>query len=69
MTEQIPCKHCNAPGQVTKVDDLYYARCSQCTKWGPYEFLGATRKTAIAQWNLFNQKYITKRNVDEILFD
>lgn len=69
MTEQTKCKFCNAPGHVVQVDDLYYARCTQCTKWGPYEFLGSTRKTAIAQWNLFNRKEITKRNADEILFD
>jgi len=52
-----PCKICkrklnqNIFPTYVKIDDLVYARCPSCEKYSPYEFLGTTKKGAIAAWN------------------
>lgn len=55
MIDQIKCKKCGQPGKVACVDDLFYARCTHCTGWPQFEFLGATKDNAIRIWNLYNQ--------------
>lgn len=52
--KQSTCRYCKNPGIVVPVDDLFYARCTHCNKWSPYEFLGTTRVNAIKNWNEFN---------------
>lgn len=32
----------------------------KCTRWGPYNFLGFTRKAALRNWNDANSKTITE---------
>ena len=53
----LPCRHCFKKGnktvypRVIVVDDLYYAQCPECNHYDKYEFLGATRKATIKNWN------------------
>lgn len=54
MTLMLKCKYCKNEGKITCVDDLYYARCSQCNKWPPYQMLGSTIENAIKVWNEYN---------------
>lgn len=61
MLKQVKCKYCGKPGRIIQLDDLYYARCTNCCKWSPYEFLGATSNTAIKEWNLYNDKILTNK--------
>lgn len=58
MLKQIACKYCGRPGYVVRVDDMYYARCTHCKKWPPFEFLALKEDLAIKNWNMFNDKYI-----------
>ena len=51
-----PCKHCKKKGIISypfisKVDDLYYAKCPNCNFYDQYEFLGLTEKKSIMRWN------------------
>lgn len=57
MIEQIVCKYCGHPGTVVKIDDMYYARCTHCKKWSPFEFLATRPSAAIKNWNEFNTRY------------
>lgn len=67
MEKQIKCKYCKSPGIVTRVDDLFYARCTGCCKWPKYEFLGATESAAIRSWNQLNSNIpFRKGKEDEI---
>lgn len=54
MEQMNPCKKCKGKGYVARIDDCYYARCRNCTKWQPYEFLGASPAAAIRNWNEAN---------------
>lgn len=51
----IPCKH---KPKIVQYAGLYYAQCPYCHKWDPYQFLGATPKIAIEQWNMYNSKMV-----------
>lgn len=57
MIEQVECKYCGCPGSVVRVDDMYYARCTHCKKWPPFEFLALKPDLAIKNWNEFNVRY------------
>ena len=52
-----PCKVCKRKYSqefyptYTIIDDLVYARCPNCDRYSPYEFLGSTKKGAIQAWN------------------
>ena len=52
-----PCKHClkskkkNVYPKITDNQGLYYARCPECSKEDPFEFLGLTPAKAISNWN------------------
>lgn len=54
--KQIACKYCGHPGCVVLIDDMYYARCTRCKKWSPFEFLAVKEELAIKNWNLYNDK-------------
>lgn len=49
-----PCKKCKGKARIVCVDDCYYARCTKCTKWPPYEFLGVSPAAATRNWNKVN---------------
>lgn len=53
-------KKCNHRPEFFKINGLYYARCTHCTKWDPCEFLGVSLKTAIDRWNENNSKDVIK---------
>lgn len=45
------CCYCkNEPTIIALPGDLFYVQCS-CGKHGLYNFIGATRRQAIEQWN------------------
>lgn len=51
-----PCKNCKRHKKtsypmISNVEDLYYAKCPNCNFYDPYEFLGASEKKAIENWN------------------
>lgn len=51
MQEISKCVYCkNKPNIVRLPGDLFYAQCT-CGKHGLYNFIGATRKQAVEQWN------------------
>jgi hypothetical protein len=51
------CKQCRRKLSMIKyprikvIDDLVYAQCTYCNHYSPYEFIGSTKKNAIANWN------------------
>ena len=49
---------CGHKPKIVTYAGLYYAQCPCCHKWDPYQFLGATPKTAVDQWNLYNSKSV-----------
>lgn len=54
-TEAVACKYCKKMPHIQRVDgDIYYTQC-QCGKWSPYQFMGATPRTAIESWNEYNK--------------
>lgn len=54
MNDIMKCKKCGHIGKVVKISGLYYVQCHHCNKWDPYQFLGATPKGAISEWNRYN---------------
>jgi len=67
-----PCKICRRKNIISyptyfKVDNLVYARCTNCEKYSPYEFVGANKKGAVNHWNLVMQSRDTdtSTNTDE----
>ena len=51
-----PCKHCLKHKKlaypiIVKQEGMFYARCSECRKEDPFEFLALSEKKAIAVWN------------------
>lgn len=55
MQKLNPCAHCGAEGAIyPSGSGLYYARCTKCDKYFPYDFLGRTAKLAAEQWNAIN---------------
>jgi hypothetical protein len=51
-----PCKYCKrnkikSYPYISRVDDLYYAKCPHCNHFDPYEFLGISKKRTIEHWN------------------
>lgn len=50
----IKCKKCGHPGHVITISGLYYAQCTHCTKWDPFQFLGFNEAGAIKNWNNYN---------------
>lgn len=62
------CKSCRRKNilkypVISEISGLFYARCPNCDKHDPYDFLGITRKAAIANWNdtMAHNEY----NIDE----
>lgn len=51
--KSVQCKHIP---KIVNYTGLFYAQCPCCHKWDPYQFLGATPKAAVDQWNLYNSK-------------
>lgn len=55
----VPAKksvRCNCKPKIVSFSGLFYAQCTRCNKWDPYQFLGSTPRVAIEQWNLYNSK-------------
>lgn len=55
----IPCRYCKHTGvKILTVEDkdgdIFYAQCTHCHKWNPYEFPAITKRTAIQAWNYAN---------------
>lgn len=52
-----PCKHClkkskkNVYPVISSNQSLFYARCPNCNKEDPFEFIGLTEEKAINNWN------------------
>lgn len=65
MEEAVKCKRCGALPYVTKIEGCFYAKCSKCTKWGLYEFLGITPKAAIRNWNESNKRISTNKGKED----
>lgn len=61
MEKAVKCRKCGALPYITKIEDCFYAKCSKCTKWAPYEFLGITPKAAIRNWNESNSRASTSK--------
>lgn len=61
------CRKCGGEGYLAQKDDLWYARCSKCTKWSPFEFLGITQLAAIRNWNEGNTPNVSNmpRKIDK----
>lgn len=49
-----PCRKCGGEAHVVMYSGCPYAQCTKCTKWDPYQFLGANVAGAIHEWNLYN---------------
>jgi len=47
------CIHCKRQPRIVEIGGIFYVQCL-CGKWKPYEFMGARKATAYAQWNAFN---------------
>lgn len=60
------CKYCKSPGKVKKIEGLYYAQCSSCTKRDPYECLGLTEQDAIQLWDVLNSKYVYNNESNDL---
>lgn len=61
MQELNPCAYCGGAAVINSGSGLYYARCTQCSKYGQYDFLGRNARTAAEQWNSVN-------NLKRVLF-
>lgn len=59
----VKCKKCGAQGKIIRISDLFYAQCKSCHKWDKFQFLGATEKGAIKEWNLYNSN--SKEVIDD----
>lgn len=60
--DALPCKYCGKQPRIVGVPgDLFYAQCS-CGKWHPYEFCGGSIAGAINNWNLYNDKTVTRKD-------
>lgn len=50
------CAYCGGAAGVYGSSGLYYARCTQCSKYGQYDFLGRTAAGAAEEWNVSNNQ-------------
>lgn len=56
-----PCKWCkrkykeNHYPKIVQAqgENLFYAQCTNCTHYSPYDFLGVSEKRALENWNTF----------------
>lgn len=49
--EKVPCKYCGHKPKIVPIDGLFYAQCTNCTKYDPYEFVGRSENKVLATWN------------------
>lgn len=74
----VPCKKCGGHPVIEKINDLYYVQCRgkytnqygetrSCDRWLPYQFLGLSEKSAVENWNCFNDKTIRRNDIDDLL--
>lgn len=47
------CLYCGHVPRITEVTDLFYVQC-KCGHYNPHQFVGITKKNAVAQWNFEN---------------
>lgn len=60
-----PCKFCKGKPVLQEYQGgLYYLQC-KCNNWDTYQFVGANIRSAIYQWDLYNDKII-QYNKDNI---
>jgi len=52
-----PCKNCKKRYSIIRfpevriIGNLAYARCTNCDKYDPYEFVGTNRRGVMLNWN------------------
>lgn len=55
MEDFVPCCKCKKiPHLKYEAGDLWYVVCG-CKKWYKYEFLSATKRSAVINWNTANR--------------
>lgn len=59
------CIYCGALPTIRDIDGLFYVQCS-CIKHNPFDYIGITKRTAIAQWNSANPIPISKKELELI---
>lgn len=61
------CKYCGAQPRIIEISDIYYAQCTSCAKYHPYQFMAITKASAERQWNDENIRRIGNQEAKEKL--